>query len=315
MSSLAELPLEDVLYPYLDTPDSLCALEQTGKSVLSLSRQNGASVWRQMVQRRWGPVELPEAHRWKGWAAKEWEQPPKSWRTLAVFLETVVRPGLWTSVRTTVFHMLLDNGIFGDRHDPESDGRWQRTVHAVLQWGTVAERRRLAAFVCADWHLPHTLSSFLKPLPIVGDTPEAALRALLLRFPFLPIDAGTGADRVISCFARAYAAQNPAAIAALGFDRLGRDDVAVVDSEESTSDEDEALAAAGAARTKITKGMREAVFTLTCARATGGRRHLSPPRPRRCHCHAGPCCRAHHAALSPRGHPRAQTRSSCSTRT
>jgi len=46
---------------------------------------------------------------------------------------------------------------------------------------------------------------------LVGDTkdPEEALRNLLLRFPFLPIDAGEGADRVIKSLGRLYLATHP----------------------------------------------------------------------------------------------------------
>ena len=61
-------------------------------------------------------------------------------------------------------------------------------------------------------------SAFLAPLPIQGETPVAALRSLLLRFPFLPIDAGAGADRVIGFFSRAYVVQNSAQLHALGID-------------------------------------------------------------------------------------------------
>lgn len=42
-----------------------------------------------------------------------------------------------------------------------------------------------------------------------GQDPNTALRTLLVAFPFLPSDAGLGADRVIGGFAEAFAAQNP----------------------------------------------------------------------------------------------------------
>ena len=75
---------------------------------------------------------------------------------------------------------------------------------------TLSEKRRIVAFVCAEWQPLSTLPTFFAQLPIRGATPELALRDLLLRFPFLPIDAGQGADRVIGTFSRAYVLQNRA---------------------------------------------------------------------------------------------------------
>ena len=78
-------------------------------------------------------------------------------------------------------------------------------------------RRRLCAFICADWQPEGFLREFLTKVPIGGAAPLEALRALLFDFPFLPIDAGAGADRVISVFALAFARQAAAdQLAALG---------------------------------------------------------------------------------------------------
>ena len=42
-------------------------------------------------------------------------------------------------------------------------------------WTTLTERRRLAAFVCADWQPRETLRSFLGLCDLRAPTPEAAL--------------------------------------------------------------------------------------------------------------------------------------------
>ena len=81
-------------------------------------------------------------------------------------------------------------------------------MHALLRWVPLQEKRRLASFVCADWQPPEALSHFLHSFSLVASNPEAALRSLLLQFPFLPIDAGDGADRVVTELARGYVAQN-----------------------------------------------------------------------------------------------------------
>jgi len=70
------------------------------------------------------------------------------------------------------------------------------------------EKRRIAAFVCADWHPNGFLPAFLRAFPLEAPDPETALRQLLVRFPFLPIDAGDGADRVIAAFAERYISLN-----------------------------------------------------------------------------------------------------------
>ena len=73
-----------------------------------------------------------------------------------------------------------------------------------------------------------TLTPILQPSP----TPDqAALRQLLFAFPFLPIDAGSGADRVIGEFARQYVLSNPQAVREM---RLGG---RVLDELPSSSDE------------------------------------------------------------------------------
>ena len=201
----AELPLEDVVYPYLEDPRSVGAVAQTCVAARALSLQNNALAWAPMVQRRWGPVTLTPS--------------VTDWRALARHLETVVRPLLSTNVLKAIGH-LLSRGLLPRTLPGKQTGRltsepWVETVRCCLAWGTLDERRRLTAYLCLNAHPPAYLQSYFAVTPIRGATPLVALRDLLLRFPFLPIDAGQGADRVVGCFARAYALQNPDALAAI----------------------------------------------------------------------------------------------------
>jgi len=72
-------------------------------------------------------------------------------------------------------------------------------------------RRRVAAYVCSGKHKTSFIKCFLEDVDWLkankfvrqSDSAlavECAFRYLLLKFPFLPIDAGVGADRVINAF-------------------------------------------------------------------------------------------------------------------
>ena len=101
------------------------------------------------------------------------------------------------------------------------DDDWHATARALLLWLPLRERRRIAAFVCADWQEPSTLKTFLAPISLGSSTslvPLASLRHLLLQFPFLPIDAGDGADRAIGAFSRKWATETPGVLAIEGVD-------------------------------------------------------------------------------------------------
>jgi len=201
---------------------SLAVTEQCCVALRALSRQDSCQAWRALVLERWGPVCLPRT-----WSASDarhllpiWDgpdEPPADWRQLLVYLETVVRTWLCVSVKKAVT-LLERQGIVRSSGSSECDGNgaWHETLRRLLTWVPLNEKRRIAAFVCADWQPSATLARFLSPIPIVGSSPVVALRALLLRFPFLPIDAGTGADRVIGCFSRAYVVQNVACLDSLG---------------------------------------------------------------------------------------------------
>ena len=215
MVHLSELPLGDLIYPYLSM-QSLAAIERTNKAAWVLSRQDEALAWRRAVQQRWGPVRVPAKDQnwsatrdWSFGGTRIWPQPPSDWRQLGRYLETSVLQGLQKSVRKAVEELLLAQGLLS-AEPPDAEHAWHATVHCLLSWVSLHEKRRLTAFVCAEWQPLSTLPTFFAQLPIRGATPELALRDLLLRFPFLPIDAGQGADRVIGTFSRAYVLQNRA---------------------------------------------------------------------------------------------------------
>ena len=225
VAHILDLPLDAQLH-LLDRLDAktLSAAERVCTSLRALSRQEGCTAWRTNVHRRWGQVTLPRDGAWSTAAARAllpiWdgpEQPPANWRELFVYLETVVRMWICVSVRKAV-ELLKQQGIIKPAIDGEgtNDTSWHGTLRRLLTWVPLNERRRIAAFVCADWQPSATLARFLSPLPVTGDTPVVALRALLLRFPFLPIDAGAGADRVIGWFSRAWVVQNAVCLETLG---------------------------------------------------------------------------------------------------
>ena len=210
MNLVVDLPhFDQLVLPHAaDQFATLAQLEQTCKTSLSFSRQDNGLSWRKTVKRRWGPVASSS----------------KSWRELAMALEQEVRPLLNVDVAAAV--KKLEESFL-----PPGVG-WHETLRRCASWCTLLERRRIVAFVCAERHSKSTLAAYLSPIPIRGATPEVALRHLLLVFPFLPIDAGQGADHVIGFVSLAFIRQNPDALAPLG---LSSDALAA--SSSSSSDE------------------------------------------------------------------------------
>jgi len=239
---LQDLPIEDIILRRLDLP-SLGALERTSSTLRDVSRLHGNLSWKLVTTQRWGPVRLPTC--WAAYSARKivpnWSGPetcPADWRALLCYLETVIRTWLCISVRKAV--MLLEcQGVLEpttSTHRAKGCGTWHETLRQLLTWVPLSEKRRLAAFVCADWQPPTTLGAFLAPIPIQGASPVVALRDLLLCFPFLPIDAGQGADRVIGYFSRAYVIQNVASLHALGLGFTGETDSQAVGAFADASD-------------------------------------------------------------------------------
>ena len=194
---LLQLPTElcHEIALHLQLPADLCHLESSCHRLLHWSRSN-ETLWRALVERRWGCIY----RMYLGGVSTG-----RDGRTTLCWLETVVRPVLHTSVRGAI-EMMASAGLL------ESAGAWSPCVWRLLTWTALAERRRLAAFVCADWQPRLALRRFLERFDLRAPTPEASLRQLLFAFPFLPIDAGSGADRVIGEFARQYVLANPQAV-------------------------------------------------------------------------------------------------------
>ena len=252
---------------FMDVP-TLCSMERSCKTLLALSRQDDALLWQAIVERRWGPVRIPTAWNhehlcsWIEAAGKRSDrarqlisaQTPTTWRQLLAHLETVVAEWLLVSVKQTV-ELLLLQGIVSrtDKQAEEPLGTgWHAVLRQVLSWAPLDAKRRITAFVCADWHPPGTLARFLAPMVISGSTPVVALRALLLRFPFLPIDAGAGADRVIGWFSREYVARNARHLGSLGLGLVPADVAHTAPEGEQLRAEDHLLAADGIASNEST---------------------------------------------------------------
>ena len=219
MASLLGLPA-DLVHEILVIlpPSGICCLEKTSVQLLRTSRADNV-LWRKVAEKRWGPLCDADGE-------------ARNWRDELVWLETEVAPALRKNVRSAL-KLMEARGLLGGKR-----GSWVSCVHCLLSWETLVVRRRLAAFVCADWQPRDTLRGFLEPFDLRAPTPEAALRNLLYIFPFLPIDAGSGADRVIGEFARQYVMANEDVVRDL---RIGSGGgvAAPPAGEQSSSDEEE----------------------------------------------------------------------------
>lgn len=206
---LSDLPLDELIFPLLDVA-SLMRIQCTSKAFGQLISQ---ATWSLAVRSQWGPIENTCG----------------DWRRLAKFLEKEVLQ----TIRCKSVKLALKSLLVAKHHLPDTEDAWHETLRCVLRWCSLAEARRITAFVCADWQPKHTVARFLAPFTIRGSTPEKALRDLLPIFPFLPIDAGSGADRVIGAFSVAFLRQNKRALDALCLG--GEDDLA----RASSSDDDD----------------------------------------------------------------------------
>jgi hypothetical protein len=213
---LSELPLGEVIAPLLDAP-SLAALAACSSSMRDLALQPLA--WQNLVSAQWGLVASPP--------------PSWSWRRLALYLDAEILPCLdrTRSVASAVKALALRRII------EDEATAWFDLLRTRLKVGSLMERRRIAAFVCAEWHPRGTLAAFLAPITdVYSGTPDEALRALLFHFPFLPIDAGSGADRVIGYFALQFTRHNRAGLACLG---VGVGPMSTPGSGSSSSSDDD----------------------------------------------------------------------------
>ena len=150
---LLQLPTELVHEIALHlSPADLCHLESSCRRLFDCIRSD-ETLWRALAERRWGPLQ----------------KTGEDWRSVLCWLETdVLRTVLRTSVRRAIDMMALA-GLLA------SAGAWTVCVRRLLDWTTLASRRRLAAFVCADWQPREMFRSFLELFDLRAPTPEAAL--------------------------------------------------------------------------------------------------------------------------------------------
>jgi len=193
----AALPTEVVnhIIWYGLTSSDLCAVSATSsRGLLHLNDEN----WRACVSNAWGHVQLPGVRSKTGIT---------EWKRASAHLDRVVRPILQKSVAKAMRQLEVD-GFFGDTMD---DTAKITSLRRFLDAGDINMRRRVAAYVCSGKHKTSFIKCFLDDVDWLkankfvrqSDSAlavECAFRYLLLKFPFLPIDAGVGADRVINAF-------------------------------------------------------------------------------------------------------------------
>ena len=135
LSNLPDVLLVEIL--------AVAGLQATGRvlSTRKLERNHAAELddllWSTLVRKRWALTALPASGTW-------------SWRSFATFLETEVRGLLRRSVKLAVTKLREVGAL--------DEGDWHATARALLLWLPLRERRRIAAFVCADWQEPSTLT-------------------------------------------------------------------------------------------------------------------------------------------------------------
>jgi len=209
--------------------DELLSVYQSCLSTMALLGARD-DLWRGAVEACWIPgLQLGYFMSWRN-AAMHLES-----RELGRLNDEGVKPLLRSLVR---LRMLPD---FGDSWATRESCE---LVRRVIRWRNDLDvRRRVAAFVCCkdfadappvshansepvlanlvevkeeeeeeeeDRVQDSNLMSILQEFDLSFATnPEDALRALLLEFPFLPIDAGQGADRVIKALAKLYLESHP----------------------------------------------------------------------------------------------------------
>jgi len=181
-----------------------------------------SDVWRSLLKLRWA-IDLPSniafsKHEMQH-AARHDSSSSMDAAKLLRWLELDVKSVMSRSFHRA-FQCMADHGLLSMPSNAEvywETTQWEATARALLDWLPMNEKRRLAAFVCSEKHPKACLRRFLRLFSLKGcQTPVEALRLLLLQFPFLPIDAGSGADRVISQFAYNWVADNPESLGNIG---------------------------------------------------------------------------------------------------
>jgi hypothetical protein len=185
------------------TVQDLCAISAASRSFLGLNDGN----WCACVRMIWG---------------RHLHLPPdvSTWQQAAAHLHTCVRPTLRRSVAKAI-RLLESNGYFGPLGG-DIDVAQIACLRSFLDSGDMEKRRRVAAYVCSGKHKTSFIEHFLEDVDWLRNNKfvrftesalrvEYAFRRLLLKFPFLPIDAGVGADRVINAFTQVLLKNAPEA--------------------------------------------------------------------------------------------------------
>jgi len=180
--------------------------------------------WAEHAETEWGPLD------WTGYFKRSHNQPiaeanSSQWGALLATLKAELRPLLRRSIKQAVLYLRSVHLLTGPQPQQEYSWLYNRLRAAA----DLHDRRRITSYICltAEDQPYRVLDSLivrfeLRPpnahmateedgwetvLPALS--PIASLRHILLQFPFLPIDAGGGADRVIGAIARCYSDAHP----------------------------------------------------------------------------------------------------------
>lgn len=236
-SALFSLPIE-VLWVTLSgcSAYELARVEQVCRGAKTiLECDDTSSLWANAARGAWSPAVQMGTHR--------------NWRAAAINLEVFAWPLLRDVGVKAALRYIRANKFLAQPEPGSSKWATQESLDIIRSSlrhrKNIDCRRRVALFACSSdfagapalptnfggdktldssehGNLWDVLSLFKECVHRATD-PENALRLLLLRFPFLPIDAGEGADRVIWALARLYLKLHPSQFAHLRRREEGKD--------------------------------------------------------------------------------------------
>jgi len=233
------------------TLTDVVSLSLLSKTTHDICQKNG--LYASVIRRRWGPLDFDSYFaRTVPCGAKPG---PGAWLRLNYEMEQLFTPCLCQSIKQASCWLHSRRLLTGERNGSHAlceqghmhELRW--LAHLIAD-APLQLRRRIASYVCTSSelypkaHLDSYLSNFRftaattpsQPSQTIAsdidmdgscearnvhgnstpDDPVDVLRRVLLQFPFLPIDAGGGADRTIGSLARCYVAAVPAVSEWLG---------------------------------------------------------------------------------------------------
>eukprot|EP00930_Biecheleria_cincta_P092008 TRINITY_DN81747_c0_g1_i1.p1 TRINITY_DN81747_c0_g1~~TRINITY_DN81747_c0_g1_i1.p1 ORF type:complete len:402 (-),score=59.25 TRINITY_DN81747_c0_g1_i1:10-1215(-) len=183
---------------------AIAALAATSQDLGSWVSE-AATAWDQLVLKRWGPLHL----------GKEAE----SSRSALRWLETEALVVLQQEGAAALLQLLQSQGFSEERDFEGSCGILQSLLRTCRQGRC---RRNIALYVCSFAFQELRLACSVKQTATDAviyffrafnfracRSVLDALRLLLLWFPFLPMDAGAGAEHIVGSFAKVYVEQQP----------------------------------------------------------------------------------------------------------